>query len=76
MHNSIEHEVYHAHKCKTVDILTFISMVNATSQSMKARKNFSISVFITSSNFMLSWVEHEKCFLTSGPEKASVILYY
>ena len=44
MHNSIEHEVYHAHQCKNVDILTFISMVNATSQSMKARKDLFLAL--------------------------------
>ena len=23
--------------------------------------------FVSSLNFMVSWVEHEKCFITSGP---------
>ena len=39
--NSIEHEIYHAPNVKMptiVGILTFISMINTTSDNLKARK--------------------------------------
>ena len=39
MLNSTKHEIYHAHKCQMptiVGILTFISMINTTSESLKA----------------------------------------
>ena len=53
-----------------VGILTFISMTNITSERLKARYFFlliGILVFMSSLNFMLSCVEHEKSFVTSGP---------
>ena len=44
MLNSAKHEIYHIHKCfkmpTSVGILTFISMINTTSESLKARKVF------------------------------------
>ena len=53
MFNSTEHKVYHAHKCldanngwhlpTIVGILTFISMINTTSENLKARKNLYFS---------------------------------
>ena len=45
-----------------VGILTFISMINATSESLKAKKLlfFSILMFMNCSNLMLSRGEHEK----------------
>ena len=52
-----------------VGILTFISMLNETSESLKARKVglFQQFSFISNWNFMLRWVEHEKSLITSGP---------
>ena len=52
-----------------VGILTFISMINTSSDSLKAWKVFifNIIVFIRSLNFVLSWVEHAKSCITSGP---------
>ena len=41
--NSTEHKIYHPHNIKMptiVGILTFISMINTTSKSLKARKGF------------------------------------
>ena len=41
MHNSIMHELYHAHNVKMptiVDILTFVSMINTTSATLKQAK--------------------------------------
>ena len=43
MLNSTEHEIYHAHNVKMsiiVGILTFIRMINTTSESLKARDGF------------------------------------
>ena len=54
-----------------VDMLTFISMINTTSETLKAR-NFLICQYFNSTsswNFVLSWVEHEKSCITSGPVK-------
>ena len=52
-----------------VGISTFITMINKTSESLKARKVviFSSLVFMSSCDFMLSWVEHEKSFITWYP---------
>ena len=53
-----------------IGILTSISMINTTSESLKANKKplfFSILVFMSSWNLMISWVEHEKRFITSRP---------
>ena len=53
-----------------VGILTFISMINTTSESLKARKFGILRLFslMSSWNFVLSWVEHEKSFITSGTD--------
>ena len=43
MHKSTEHERYHYNKCKMLTlfgILTFISIINTTSESFKARTYF------------------------------------
>ena len=36
--------------------------------NMKMPTIVGIFIFISRENFMLSWVEHEKCFITSGPD--------
>ena len=46
-----------------VGILTFISMINTTSKSLKARNGFIFQHFI-----FYERVEHEKNFITSEPE--------
>ena len=53
--NSTEHDIHHSYT--VVDILTFISMTNRTSESLKARTVFSILVFISSVNCMFFLVE-------------------
>ena len=55
-------------KPTTVGILTFISMINTTSERLIAR-NFICQYFsfLSSWNLELSWAEHEKSFITSGP---------
>ena len=58
----------------SVGILTFISMLNTTIESLKARRVFiqvSCLVFMSRQNFMLGLVEHEKSFITSGPSVLS-----
>ena len=48
MLNSTEHELYHAHNLKmatVVDILTFISLINTKSESLKAIKVFTFQNF-------------------------------
>ena len=48
MLNSAEHEIYPAHNVKmpkNAGILTFISMINTTSERLKARKFVGILVF-------------------------------
>ena len=79
MLNSAEHAIYPAHKCQnanncwhfTVGIFTFISMINTTSKRLKLKHEtfsvFGILVFMSSWNFVLSWVEHENSFINSGP---------
>ena len=49
---------------KLVCILTFISMINTTSEKLKARNFFFVGIlaFMSSRNFL----EHEKSFITSG----------
>ena len=54
---------------KTVGILTFTSMINTTSERLKARNYFICRYFsfYEQLKFVLSSVEHEKSFVTSGP---------
>ena len=68
MLNSSENEIYHAHKYYDVNkLLTFQHFIKA-SESLKVRKViiFSIFLFISSGNFMLTWVEHETSFYNLG----------
>ena len=52
-----------------VGILTFISGINTTSESLKAKKSllFTILPFMSNWNFMLSWVEQGRSFITCVP---------
>ena len=61
-----------------VGILTFISMINTTYESFESKKKSvygGILVFMSSCNFVLSWVEHEKSFITSGPGPEVIKLF-
>ena len=40
--------------------------------NMKIPTIVGIFIFISRENFMLSWVEHEKCFITSGPDEPTM----
>ena len=57
-----------------VGILTFIRMINTAFESLKARKVFILQHFflMSSQNFMLSIVEHEKSLITSGQGSPSI----
>ena len=51
-----------------VGILTFISIINTTSERLKAR-NFIISLYYSFyEQLKFFWAEHGKSFITSGPE--------
>ena len=55
MLNSIEHEIFHANKFQiTNNAKFFLAIVG-------------IFIFISRENFMLSWGEHEKSYIASGP---------
>ena len=50
-----------------VGILIFISMINTTSERLKAKKFYICRYFSFYEQLQfLSWVEHEKSFITSG----------
>ena len=51
-----------------VGFLTFMSMINTTPESLKTGKDFIFKSFQVSEHlkFTLSWVKHEKSFITSG----------
>ena len=54
---------------KIVGILTFISRINTTSESFNGGKYyFKLLNFMSSGNFIVTRVEHEKSFITSGPD--------
>ena len=55
-----------------VGFLTFISMINTTSERLRAINFFIFQFFMSSCNFVPIWVEHEKCFITSGPVAVSI----
>ena len=79
MLNSTEHKIYPAHICYNatiVHILTYISRINTPDKSLTAKKSLFLSILaiISSWNFMLYWVEHDKSFITSRPGLLSV--YY
>ena len=52
-----------------VGILKFISKINTILRDLKQKTSsfVGISVFMSSWNCVLTWVEHEKSFITSGP---------
>ena len=51
-----------------VGILSFISMINKQLRDLKGGTTSFVGIldFMSSWNFMLSWVEHEKSFIISG----------
>ena len=74
MLNSIEHEILNAHKYKNINKIRlflgsdkprmlFFPLIN-----VKMPTIVGILTLMSKKNFMLSWVEHEKRFITSGPD--------
>ena len=74
MLNSVEHEILNAHKYKNIKkfgfflgsdkpIMLFFLLIN-----VKMPTIVGILTFMSMKNFMLSSVEHEKSFITSGPD--------
>ena len=61
-----------------VSILTFISMINTKSERPTANIFFICRYFkfLSSWNFVLCWVEHEKSFITSGPSHIHLHVQY
>ena len=73
MLNSTEHEIFLLINVKMptiVGILTFMSGKIAFLAYMSLKKAEFLDIFILMSiqSFMLNWVEHEKSFITLGPE--------
>ena len=73
MLNSIEHEILNAHKYKNIKKFGFFlgsdkpRMLFFPLINVKMPTIVGILTFMSRKNVMLSWVEHEKSFITSGP---------
>ena len=73
MLNLVEHEILIAHKYKNIKKFCFNlgsgkpRMLFFTLINVKMPTIVGILTFMSKQNFMLSWVEHEKSFITSGP---------
>ena len=80
MLNSAEHEIFSANKYENANNSWHFSYVLAekiSCSAMFSNKAFAIVSylrFISMTNFMLSWVEHEKIFIISGPENINYTL--
>ena len=73
MLNSVEHEILNAYKYKTSQVIRLFlgsdkpRMLFFPLIHVKMPTIVDILTFMSRKNFMLSCVEHEKCFITSGP---------
>ena len=72
MLNTAKHEILNAHKYKNIEKhfsgsdkpkMLFFLLIKAEMPTN------GISTFMSRKNFMLSWVEHEKSFITTGPKR-------
>ena len=82
MLNSAEHEMF------MLINLKLLTMPNSFLLNIAEHENFSllinmkmptivgIFIFISWENFMLSWVEHEKSFITLGPDQCVQYMFY
>ena len=81
MLNSVEHEILDPHKYKkNKEIWLFLGsdkprMLFFPLINVKMPTIVGILTFVSRKNFMLSWVEHEKSFITSGPDQSSLYAY-
>ena len=72
MLNSFEHEILNAHKYKNIKKYVFFlgshkpKMLCFPLINVKMPTIVSILTFMSRKDFILSWVEHEKSFITSG----------
>ena len=72
MLNSVEHEILNAHKYKNIKKFSFFGsdkprMLFFSLINVKMPTIVGILTFMSRKIFMLSSVEHEKSFITSGP---------
>ena len=77
MLNSAEHEICPANKYQ----IAISFLLNIAEHENFSTNKYDINMemptivgsfrFISRQNFMLSWVEHEKCFITFGPGDAT-----
>ena len=75
MLNSVEHEILNAHKYKNIKKFSFFlaqisihcRMLYFPLMNVKMPTIVGILTFMSKKNVMLSRVEHEKSFMTSGP---------
>ena len=71
--NSAVHDLFPANKSQITNNATSF-LLNEADEYFSANEYeiatiFCILIFITRENFILSWAEHEKCFITSEPEQ-------
>ena len=66
MLNSAEHEICFVYQSWNTDKISKLLSASSAELSMK-KVLFLFLIFMTKWNFMLSWVEHEKSLITSGP---------
>ena len=81
MLNSAEHEIFSANKYESANdswhFYIYYQRNFHTQLCLARTKNAIISNLriISRKNFMLSWAEHEKRFITSGPENVQATEY-
>ena len=74
MLNSVAHEILKAHKYKNIKNFSFFSDSDKSTMlfflltNVKMPTIVDILTFMSRKNFMLNSVEHEKSFITSGPD--------
>ena len=78
MLNSAEHEIFSANKYENANNSAFSYLLAEESSclAMFSKTEFKIVSnlrFISRTNFMLSWVEHEKSFITSRPGRLLLV---
>ena len=74
MFNSTEHEISTAHKTKIptnkdVSCFKYLRRCIYQAKNIKMPTIVGILTFMSKINFVLSCVEHEKSFITSGPDR-------
>ena len=73
MLNSAEHEIFSANKYESGIFILLAEKISCLSMfSNKELAIISYLRFISITNFMLSWVEHEKMFIISAPDAAPI----